>query len=227
MALYFLKKLIHGYNLDTNSLNNVLGIVNYSKDEILNAVKNQNYLGFQIFKKTEEVRSLFGDTINNGLILKYSSHVDSINLLRISNNLIRLESILKEESNYEKSAESGVEFAVVNGKDINPENDDKQLLLKKTQRSDRFVVYDGGYFDQQKNSKLLNRYVFEKGPAQEVSGLIYDIFCLMRYWLPKTIQLGQNETRFRVIKDFFSPNTKARTKESDIYVADTVDIKSV
>jgi hypothetical protein len=131
MALYFLKKIIHGYNLDTNTLQNIFSTVNYSKNEICNSVKNQNYIGFQIFKNADEVRSLFKDALNDNLILKYSSHVDSINILRIANNLARLEFTLKNETNFQKCAESGIEFKVVNGKDINPANDEKFLLLKK------------------------------------------------------------------------------------------------
>ena len=106
VALYFLKKIIHGYNLDSNTLENIFNIVNYSKNEILN----------------------------------------SISILRIANNLARLESILKNENNFGKCAESGIEFTVVNGRDINPDNDEKHLLFKKTVHSDRFVVYDSGFF---------------------------------------------------------------------------------
>lgn len=131
VALYFLKKIIHGYNLDSNTLENIFNIVDYSEGEILNSVKNQNYIGFQIFKNTDEVRTLFGEALNDNLILKYSSHIDSISILRIANNLTRLEYILKNDNNYENCAESGIEFTVVSGKDINPDNDDKQLLLKK------------------------------------------------------------------------------------------------
>ena len=33
VALYFLKKIIHGYNLDTNTLKNIYDMVNYSANE--------------------------------------------------------------------------------------------------------------------------------------------------------------------------------------------------
>jgi len=56
VGLYFLKKIVHGYNLDSNTLKNIFAIVNYTKHEINNSVRNQNYLGFQIFKNADEVR---------------------------------------------------------------------------------------------------------------------------------------------------------------------------
>ena len=225
VALYFLKKTIHGYNLDSNTLENIFNIVNYSKNEILNSVKNQNYLGFQIFKNTDEVRTLFGEAVNDNLVLKYSSHVDSISILRIANNLARLESILKNENNFDKCAESGIEFTVVNGRDINPDNDEKHLLLKKTVHSDRFVVYDSGFFEKEKIEKLLSRYVFKGDSAKVVSDLLFETFTLMKHWLPNAMRLSKNEKRFRIIKDFFSPNTNSKTKKTKIYVADIVKIR--
>lgn len=225
VALYFLKKIIHGYNLDSNTLENIFNTVNYSKNEILNSAKNQNYLGFQIFKNTDEVRSLFGKALNDSLILKYSSHVDSICILRIANNLARLESILKNENNFDNCAESGIEFTVINGKDINPDNDEKYLLLKKTTHSDRFVVYDSGFFEKEKIDKLLNRFVLKRGSAMEVANLLFETFTLMKHWLPDAMRLSKNESRFRIIKGFFSPNANLKTKKTEIYVADIIETK--
>lgn len=194
-------------------------------NEILNSVKNQNYLGFQIFKNTDEVRSLFGEALNDNLILKYSSHVDSICILRISNNLARLESILKNDNNFDSCAESGIEFSVVNGKNINPDNDDKYLLLKKTAHSERFVVYDSGYFEKDKIDKLLSRFVFKRDSAVEAANLLFETFALMKHWLPDAMRLSKNESRFRIIKGFFSLSTNSRTKKTKIYVADIIETK--
>ena len=225
VALYFLKKIIHGYNLDTNTPDKILNVVNYSKNEILNSVKNQNYLGFQISKNTDEVRSLFSDAISDNLILKYSSHVDSINILRIANNLASLESMLKNKSNFDKCAESGIEFTVLNGKNINLENDEKYLLLKKTAHSDHFVVYDSGYFEQDNINDLLSRYILKEASAQKVANLLAELFVLMKHWLPDVTRLYRNEDRFRIIKGFLSLSTNLKTKKSKIYVADIIETK--
>lgn len=225
VALYYLKKIIHGYNLDTNTLKNIFAIVNYSKIEINNSVKNQSFIGFQIFKNTDEVRSLFADALNDNLILKYSSHVESINILRIVNNLVKLESILKNELNYNKSAEKGIEFEVVNGKILNPINDDKYLLMKKTSYDNRFVVYDSGFFEEEKVNFLLSRYILKEKFSEEVSNILFETFSLMKRWIPESIYLARNESRFRIIKDFFSANTNSKTSKSKIFVADIVEVK--
>lgn len=225
VALYFLKKIIHGYNLDSNKPETILNTVYYTKNEILNSVKNQNYLGFQIFKNIDEVRTLFSETINDNLVLKYSSHIDSISILRIANNLAKLESILKNENNYNKCAESGIEFNIVNGRDINPDNDEKYLLLKKTIHSDKFVVYDSGFFEKEKIEKLLNRYILKSHSEKEMSDLLFETFTLMKHWIPQVIQLSKNETRFRIIKNFFCPSTNSKTKRANIYIADIIEMK--
>ena len=225
VALYNLKKIIHGYNLDTNTLKNIFAIVDYSKIEINNSVKNQSYIGFQIFKNTDEIRFLFADALNDNLILKYSSHIESINIIRMVNNLTKLESILKNELNYDKSAEKGVEFEVINGKILNSSNEDKYLLMKKTSYENRFVVYDSGFFEEDKIKILLNRYVLKEDVSKEISNILFETFLLMRHWLPESIYLSKNELRFRIIKDFFSANTNSKTKNSKIFVADIVEIK--
>lgn len=225
VALYYLKKIIHGYNLETNTLKNIFSIVNYSKTEINNSVKNQSFIGFQIFKNTDEVRSLFADALNDNLILKYSSHVESINLLRIVNNLVKLESILKNELNYDKSAEKGIEFEVVNGKVINPLNDDKYLLMKKTLYNNRFVVYDSGFFGKEKVDFLLNRYILKENFSEEVSNILFEIFSLMKRLISKSVYLARNESRFKIFKEFFSVNTNTKTGKSSIFVSDIVEVK--
>ncbi len=225
VALYYLKKIIHGYNLDTNTLKNIFSIINYSKREIENSIKNQNYFGFQIFKNMNEVRDLFQNILNDNFILKYSTHNDSINILRISNNLTKLEFLLKDLNNYNNCAESVIEFIAINGKSLNPENDEKFLLVKKTKHKDRFVVYDSGYFDEKDTDNILNRYVLKNESVKNIAYLVYETFSLMNKWIPGAINLNQNENRFRIIKEFFSPKTNLKTKNTKIYVADIVESK--
>ena len=223
VVLYYLKKIIHGYNLEANTLDNILNLVNYSKKEILNSILNQNYLGFQIFKQIDELRDIFKDVLNDNLILEYTTHVDIVNIIKINNLLSKIEYILKDSSNYNKDAESGIEYNIINGKEINPNNDDKYLLLKKTKVSDRYVVYDSGFFNKEDADKLLNRYVFKKETASKLAEYIYELFSLLKYWIPDVINLSRQENRFKIIKNHFSPYTNTKTIDSKIYVSDIVD----
>jgi hypothetical protein len=67
--------------------------------------------------------------------------------------------------------------------------------------------------------------VLKESALKEISELLFETFALMKQWLPDAIRLSRNETRFRIIKDFFSPNTNTSTKNARIYVADVVDMK--
>lgn len=225
VALYFLKKIIHGHNLETNTLKNIFSIINYSEAEISNSIKHQNYLGFQLFKNLDEVHSLFKNAANDNFILKYSSHIDIISIIRITNNLINLENVLKNENNFDECAETAIEFCVMNGKNINPENDEKYLLLKKTQHKDRLVVYDSGYFEKQNIDKLLSKYILKENAAKKVTEVLLETFKLMKYWIPDERSLAKKEGRFRIIKNFFSPSTDTKTRGEKIYVADIIDLK--
>ena len=222
VSLYFMKKIIHGYNLESNTIENILGLINYSETEVFRSIVNQNYLGFQIFRKIDEVRTLLDDTLSNNLILKYTSHTEITKLLQMANNFTRLESALRNRENFRKVAETGVEFKIIHGKSLNLNNDDKILLVKRTSHADRYVVYDSGYFEREDEDLLLERYVLQEKPARQIAALVSETLSLMRNWLPEVTMLRRNEKRFRIIKDFFSPSTDVLTNDVKIHVADIV-----
>jgi len=72
VVMCLLKKYIHGYNLETNTLKNILAINSYSKEQINASISNQSYMGFQIFKEMEDIKDLFRDALDNNFIIRYS-----------------------------------------------------------------------------------------------------------------------------------------------------------
>lgn len=54
-TLYFLKKILYGYNLDTNTFENITGLAGLTEREVAGHISNQSYLGFQILKSASEV----------------------------------------------------------------------------------------------------------------------------------------------------------------------------
>lgn len=183
-------------------------------------------MGFQVFKDTDEVRSLFDEVLNSNLILKYSSHLETVNLLRIANNLSLLEAIMKTEDNFKPTHPQSSEFTILNGKDINPDNPDRLILLRKTPHQDRFVVYDSGVFEKRHLNNILGEYIFKEEAANRIAKLLYDTFSLMKAWVPEVIRLRKNESRFRIIKEYFSDATKVKLADSEMYIADIVQPKN-
>jgi hypothetical protein len=225
VALYFQKKILHGYNLETNTLDNIMGVIDYSQTEISRMIRNQRYLGFQIFKNIDEVKSLFEEVLNSNLILKYSSHTETINLLKITNNLSVLETIFKDESNFKKSHSKSLEFEAVDGKIMNADNPEGYILLRRTPKKDIYVVYDSGVFEKRHTDKLIQEYVLKSDLCENVASLIYETLHLMKEWLPEVTRLRRREDRFRIIKEYFSPSTQLEFGDAQLYVADIVKKK--
>lgn len=225
VSLYFQKKIIHGYNLETNTVENIMSIINYSEEEIRNSIKHQRYLGFQLFKNSDEVRLLFEEALNNNLLLKYSSHIETINLLKITNNLSALETIFKNEKSFKQAYSQSTEFVAVKGKDMNADNPDGYMLLRKTSKDRMYVVYDSGVFEGRHEEMLVDEYVLSTDTTYQVAKLIHQTLHLMKAWLPEITRLRSNEKRFRIIKDYFSPNTQLEFGDAELYVADIIKRK--
>lgn len=223
VVLYAMKKVLYGYNLSTNTIGNILETINCDKRDIFKSIKNQNYIGFQILKQMDELRDLYSGILNDNFFLKNSSHIDQINILKIQNTLSYLEFHLKNRENYSESTETGIEFNVINGKSINPENDEKMMLVKKTKHKDRFVVYDSGFFNKEDYDFLLKRFVLNENAASEISEAMYKLFSFLKYWIPKTINVSRSESRFKIIKDFLEPYSTINTIKSKIFIGDIID----
>jgi len=226
VVLYMLKKYIHGYNLESNTLQNILAINNYSREQIKSSIANQSYLGFQIFKEMEDIKELFRDALDNNFVIRYSPREYVINLLKIVDLIISIEHIFRNETSYSKSPEKAIEFFCVNGKEINPNNEESRfLLLKKTPIENRAVVYDSGRFDQSKEGKLLDRYTINAESAEMLADRIHELNTYLRFWLPEEFYISRYGKLYRIVKDYFSPFTKSSTKTKRIYVADIVEMK--
>jgi len=220
--LYSLKKIIHGYNLESNTLENIVGQVNYKESEVFAAICNQSYLGFQIFKNGADMRELLKQAVNSNIVLKYSSYMEITMLLQIANNLVAVEAEFKNTENFIKQAESGVEYRTIDGKQLNPSNPERILLAKMTSDPQKFVVYDSGEFAPTDRSLLLNRYTLKSESAERIAVLVSSTLYLMKKWLPETAYLERRNRRFRIIDNFFSPNTNVLTGDVEVHVADII-----
>lgn len=224
VVLYTLKKYLHGYNLETNTLQNIFSIIHYTKDQIRALTANQSYLGFQIFKEMEDLKDIFKGALDNSFVINNSPREYLINLVKIIDLLAKLEHIYRYEDNYVQSPEKAIEFSCVNAKDINSNNEEgRYLLLKKTQIQNRFVVYDSGRFDQTAEHKLLNRYTMKEKYINMVTNEIFNLIKHLDFWLPKEFPISKYDNRYRIIKNFFSAFAKASTMTKRIYVADIVE----
>lgn len=224
VVLYTLKKYLHGYNLETNQKQYILNINEYSKEQIETLVKHQSYIGFQIFKEMSDIKELFSSALDNNLFIKYGSREYVMNLLKIVNLIMCIEYIFRNPANYIESPEKAIEYICVNGKDLNPQNDENRyLLLKKTQIDNRYVVYDSGTFDNSDKEKLLNRYILKPDISKMLADNIYRLNNALIFWLPDDYQITKYDKSYKIIKDYFCSFTRAFTKKSKIFTGDIVE----
>lgn len=227
IVLYELKKYLHGYNLESNTVKNIFAINSYSKDQIKSLIENQSYIGFQIFKEMEDIRELFRGALENNLFIRYSPREYVMNLLRVITWVVHIESVFRNEDNYTKSPEKAVEFTYVNGKEMNPDNEESRfILLKKTRIKNRAIVYDSGRFDQSEEGRLLDRYTIKPHIAEVLASHIFELNKLLHFWLPEEFHIKRHDKSYRIVKDYFSMFTQTATKTKRIYVADIVDYRS-
>ncbi|MBA7599297.1 hypothetical protein ES703_06328 [subsurface metagenome] len=181
-VLYLLKKYISGYGLETNTIENIFSINEYSKKRIYGLILKQQYLGFQIFREMVEIKDLFRDAIGDNLIIKYSPREYIISILRIIRYIEEIECIFRDERNFTRHKEEDEDFIFVDGKELNPKNEESRfILLKKTKIENRFVVYDSGKFEQSNESKLLCKYNMKK----EAAGLVASKICNLNQIMKK------------------------------------------
>ena len=205
-------------------MKNILAINNYSKDQIESLLINESYIGFQIFKEMEDIREFFHGALENNLFIRYSPREYVMNLLKVISLMVSIEHIFRNEDNYLKSPEKAIEFICVNGKEINPENEDSRfLLLRRTQVENRAVVYDSGRFDQSEEGKLLNKYTLKPHVTKILANQIHELNRLLNFWLPEEFDIRKYDKSYRIIKGYFSLFTKAITRTNRIYVADIID----
>lgn len=208
VLLYSIRKVLHGYSLETNTLQNFIGQTLYSRKQIKVLLRNKTFVGFQILKKTEEITDLFGSVLTDPLVLKYEDHVHSVDLLEMIENLRVLENELKTEKNFDLLSEPASEYVVVDGKMLNTKSDDKMLLLKRTEKPGTHIVYDSGYFSEVAKSRLLKQYTLKSFALEKLSLIVYRILRQSKRWIPKNIfDLGE-EVKFDIFEPYYAGEKK-------------------
>lgn len=223
VVLHLVKKYIHGYNLKTNTLDGLMKITRYSVEKIRSEITQQIYLGFEILKEIEDLKAFFKSAVSNSLIVKYAPRENIISLLKIISLLVEIEHMFKDPNNFNIFDGKVEDFIIVNGKDIDPKNDDKLLLVKKAETSEKFVVYDSGYVEPRHYPKLLQQYVLKPAAAALLANKIIELIQNLQPWLPRHAVV-KCTNKYRINQDFFSMCTDVLMKQNKIYVADVINM---
>lgn len=224
MLLHLLKKYIHGYNLETNTLDHIWAVSKYAQQQIRTIMSNQIHAGFLILKELEDLKGLFREVINNSLVVRYAPRDQIISLLKIISLLAKIESIFKDERNFDIYDGVDSEFLVINAKEFNPKNEAVFLLVKRVSANAEYVVYDYGYFEQQRLGELLQKFVLKKEYVDILSDKIFELIQFLRTWLPDQLPHSGYTNKYRIMENRFSMFTNTWVKNNKVYVSDIINL---
>ena len=122
-------------------------------------MKENKYLGFQIFKHWEISEKGLHELLRNPFILGKMEDEQIISIIKVLKSLRALETIQRIDELYIDTEQKAKGYKVQSGIEMNPENKkfpDRHRLLKHL-TGDKFVVYDFGDIARYNLEKCLTR----------------------------------------------------------------------
>jgi hypothetical protein len=186
-----LSKIVFGYS-NEKTLKSISNFMNLKDDEIIESLKSNTFLGFQIFKKWEvnenNLKEIADKTISsfyhgkelNGIIIelmRWTGSFDNFNRSRTTPDLFELTEI------------KTTDYKATSGLSINPKNTefpDRFMLLKKVDESHGIVQDFGDFIEKDKIEGLINTYKFNTKHIKAYAIMIRQFIQIAEKWLDKT-----------------------------------------
>ena len=183
-----LQKIV--YTLEEKDFSNetINRFLSLKKEEIRNQLKENEYLGFQVFKHWEISEKGMHELLKNPFTLEKMEDGQVISVIKILKSLRALEEIQKIEELYIETGEKAKGYKVQSGIEINPENKkfpDRHILLKHLSE-DKFIVHDFGDIPKCSLEKCLNNYEINDKLLSPYAEVIFDLLADINGWLKAT-----------------------------------------
>lgn len=172
-------------DFSNKAINNFLAL---QKKQIEDQMKENIYLGFQIFKHWETSEKGLHELLRNPFILGKMEDEQIISIIKVLKNLRTLETIQRIDELYIDTEQKAKGYKVQSGIEMNPENKklpDRHILLKHL-TEDKFVVYDFGDIARYNLEKCLNYYEINKKRLSSYAEVIFDLLTDINSWLDAT-----------------------------------------
>jgi len=168
---YQLQKMVYKLEEKDLSQSGISKFLSLTKDNIIELLNRNEYLGFQIFKHWETTEKGLHEIIRDPYILNRLENEQIISLIEIMKDLRYIESIQKIDDLYISKDTIVKSYKVASGLEMSHKNinfPDRYLLLKKIGK-DKSVVMDFGDFHLYNVESLLNVF--------RINGKYLDIYC--------------------------------------------------
>lgn len=184
-----LYKILYGYNETDYSLEEVEVFMNLNFEEIKSILLERKFLGFQVFKKFEElegkIRKIL-DKITASNHYKKELGVTLVNLIKWIGVFDKFNSSRQSPDLFIKANESAENFKTVYGPDINPSNKEGYLLLKKIDKEHGIVRDFGDFQEKHKIDSMLEYVYINNKYVDRYANLIVDLIEITNNWLERT-----------------------------------------
>ncbi len=183
-----LQKIV--YTLEEKDFSNeaINRFLSLKKEEIQNQLKENEYLGFQVFKQWEISEKGLHELLKNPFTLEKMEDEQVISVIKILKSLRTLQEIQKIEELYIETREKAKGYKVQSGIGMNPENKklpDRHILLKHLSE-DEFIVHDFGDIPKYRLEKCLNYYEINNKLLSPYAEIIFDLLADINGWLNTT-----------------------------------------
>jgi len=186
-----LSKIVFGYSKN-KSLDTINQFMNLKDEDISESLKNDYFLGFQIFKKWEvnesKLREIVDKTISSSYhgkelasiiieLMRWTGSFDKFNRYRTNPDLFQL---IEEESK---------EYKAISGLTENPKNlqyPNRFILLKKVDEDNEKVQDFGDFIEQDKIDGLIRMFKFNPKYIESYTNTIRQFIKIAEKWLDNT-----------------------------------------
>lgn len=159
--------------------NSVFEIFNLSEEQITEILKNNEFLGFQVYKHWEVAIKHLEKLLENPLILKNFDDEIIKCVISILKHIYRLEIMLGNKDLYVETGNTSTEYTIIKGADINEENKicPDRYLLVKPMKNNHSVIVDFGDIHKYNIDKCLRIF---KLNDKSLSSLALELFLLLK-----------------------------------------------
>jgi len=183
-----LNKIVYPLKEKDFSASAISIFLSFEKDELKEVLSNNEYLGFQVFKKWEVSEENLNDMLKNSYILARLSDEQIISIILIIKKLRLLEKIQKSEDLYIKTGKKATSYKIVAGKELNEANikfPDRYLLLQDLENGKSFVA-DFGDFYLYNVDKLLQYFKINESYLEDYTESILQLIIEINNWVDLT-----------------------------------------
>lgn len=183
-----LQKMVYKLEEKDLSQSGISKFLSLTKDNIIELLNRNEYLGFQIFKHWETAEKRLHEIIRDPYILTRLENEQIISLLEIMKDLRQIESIQKVDDLYNSMDRIMKSYKVTSGLEISHKNinfPDRYLLLKKIS-GNKSVVMDFGDFHPYNVESLLGVFRINRKYLDIYCFAIFDLIKDINIWLDLT-----------------------------------------